>query len=158
MKLSICVITMNRAEQLREARESCLKCDLPQQTEFVVIDNASTDNTADVVREVLDNSGYSYYYEKLAENIGAGAGRNYYFEKAKGDYVYGMDDDAFIDLNKNPDFFVKAIDIMEKNENIGSLATQIFDIAWNANRQEIRGPQVQHGLYLRIERLLARRT
>lgn len=146
-KLTISVITMNRAVQLKEALESCLACDLPKETEFVVIDNASTDNTEQVVAEVLGNSGFDYYYEKLPENIGAGAGRNAYFAKARGEFVYGMDDDAVIDTVNNPDFFVRAIEIMEQNPSIGSLATQVFDVAWDCNRQNISGPQVAPGIY-----------
>jgi glycosyltransferase involved in cell wall biosynthesis len=146
-KLSICVVTMNRAIQLREALESCLACELPKQTEFIIIDNASTDETEDVVRKVLDNCSYSYYYEKLAENIGAGGGRNLYFLKAQGKYVYGMDDDAIIDYSKNSDFFIRAVEIMDANPTIVSLATQIYDKAWGCNRQSISGKEVIPGIY-----------
>ena len=52
MKLSICVVTMNRANQLSEALQSCLLCELPRETEFVIIDNASTDHTEQVVKEI----------------------------------------------------------------------------------------------------------
>ena len=112
MKLSICVITMNRAAQLREALGSCLACELPAETEFVVIDNASTDHTEQVVREILDASGYPYYYEKLSKNIGAGGGRNYAYEKACGEYVYGLDDDATIAFDKDSRFFMRAVEIL----------------------------------------------
>ena len=50
-ELSVCVITMNRAEQLKEALESCVACKLPEKTEFVVLDNASTDDTELKVEE-----------------------------------------------------------------------------------------------------------
>ena len=61
-KLTIGIVTMNREEQLEEALYSCLRTNLPNKTEFVVIDNASTDNTEKVVKEILTNSGYEYYY------------------------------------------------------------------------------------------------
>lgn len=73
MKLSICVITMNRAAQLKEALESCLACELPNETEFIVIDNASVDDTEQTVRNVLKDCGFPYYYEKMAENFGVAA-------------------------------------------------------------------------------------
>ena len=44
-KLTIAVLTMNRAEQMRHAIESCLNCVLPSRTQFVIVDNASTDHT-----------------------------------------------------------------------------------------------------------------
>lgn len=146
-KLTIAVITMNRADQLKEALESCLACRLPEKTEFVIIDNASTDHTQQVVAQVMEGCGYPYYYEKLPKNIGAGAGRNAYFSKAKGEFVYGMDDDAVIAAEQNPDFFIKAIDIMERNPKIGALATQVFDTAWNCNRQTVDGLQISTGVY-----------
>ena len=148
MRLSICVITMNRAMQLKEALESCLACELPEKTEFIVIDNASADNTEEIVQDVLGNCGYPYYYERLSENIGAGAGRNYYFSKARGVSIYGMDDDAVIDFQTNPDFFIKAIDIMDRYTMIGSLATQVFDTAWNCNRQHISGAKFADGIFM----------
>ena len=146
-KLSICVATMNRAGQLTEALESCLACALPEKTEFVIIDNASTDETADAVRQTLNDSGYDYYYEKLPQNIGAGKGRCFYYTKAQGAYVFGFDDDALIDCQHCPDFFMRAIELLDENTDISILATQVYDRAWKANRQEIYGKQRSNGLY-----------
>ena len=95
---------MNRAMQLKEALESCLFCNLPAETEFVIVDNASSDNTEQLVKATLGNSNFKYYYDKLSENLGVGGGRNYAFDKARGKYVYMLDDDAVID-NANPDFY-----------------------------------------------------
>lgn len=147
MKLSICVITMNRAMQLREALNSCLECDLPTNTEFIIIDNASTDNTEEAVRSVLNDCGYSYYYEKVAENLGVGGGRNYAYEKAAGAVVYMLDDDAIVDSQNNRNFFKQALDILQKYPSVVTLTTQIFDTAWQKNRLEINGPKIVDGLY-----------
>lgn len=51
--LSIVVITWNRSKQLAEALGSCFACDLPEDTEFVIIDNASTDDTEAVVSSLF---------------------------------------------------------------------------------------------------------
>ena len=142
MQLSICVITMNRAEQLKEAILSCLACDLPKESEFVIIDNASTDHTEQAVQEVLWNSGYPYFYEKMQENLGVGGGRNYAYEKASGDFVYMLDDDAVVDSKTDPNFFKRAINIMQKYPLIVTLTTQIYDTAWQKNRVGIEGPKI----------------
>ena len=147
MKLSICVITMNRAKQLEEALESCLSCELPDSTEFIIIDNASTDDTEDVVHATLEDCGYAYYYEKHEKNLGVGGGRNYAYEKSNGSYVYMLDDDAVIDTEHHPDFFIRSLDIMESNPDIVTLTTQIYDTAWERERVETRGPLVSEGLY-----------
>lgn len=147
MKLSVCVITMNRAGQLAEALNSCLACDLPADTEFVIIDNASCDNTEETVHSVMDGCGYSYYYEKMQENLGVGCGRNYAFEKATGDILYWLDDDAVVDSGSNPGFFRRALDILKKYPSVVTLTTQIYDTAWEKNRLEVSGPQIGEGLY-----------
>ena len=147
MQLTIAVITMNRADQLKEALESCLACALPKETEFVIIDNASTDNTEQTVAALLKNCSYFYYYEKLQTNLGVGGGRNYAFSKATGQYVYVLDDDAVIDIEKNPDFFKKAIAILDANPRIATLTTQIYDFAWQANRLTTQRKPIAQGIY-----------
>lgn len=147
MKLSICVITMNRAEQLKEALESCLSCILPKKTEFVIIDNASTDDTERTVHLTLKNAGYSYYYEKLAENLGVGGGRNYAYGKSCGEYAYMLDDDAIVDFENQPDFFLRAVRYLDENQKIVTLTTQIYDTSWKKNRCSISGPKINDNLY-----------
>lgn len=144
--LTISIVTMNRAEQLKEALESCLVCTLPQCTEFVIIDNMSIDNTEEIVSSTLGKTRYSFYYEKLSENIGCGGGRNYAFLKARGTYIYVLDDDAVIDEN-NLDFFTRAISIMDMHPEIITLTTQIYDTAWGRNRLLENGVRYEDGLY-----------
>ena len=138
---------MNRANQLKEAIESCLACDLPEKTEFVIIDNDSTDNTEDVVSGIFEKLNYTYYYEKLEENIGAGRGRNYAFSKANGEYVYTLDDDAVIAPENYSDFFMEAIKILDDNADIISLTTQIYDTAWECYRTKTPGKKVCENVY-----------
>lgn len=147
MKLSIAIITWNRSEQLKEAVESCFKCDIPKDTQFVIIDNASTDNTETVVNSLFDGMPYDIYYEKMAENLGVGRGRNYAFSKAKGEYVYFLDDDAYVDLTKGTDFFKKGIEILDSNSSFCTLTTQIYDLLLKINRVDKGGPYIGHHLY-----------
>jgi len=147
MKLTIGVVTMNRAMQLKEALTSCLLCILPKETEFIVIDNASADNTAKVVEETLGTCGYSYVYKRKEKNVGVGRGRNLCFQLAKGCYVYNLDDDAIVDYLHNPNFFMNAIQIMDKNAGIVTLTTQIYDTTWKSNRVTEKGPMIKEGIY-----------
>lgn len=145
--LSIAVVTMNRAKQLKEALKSCLKCELPKKTEFIVIDNASTDNTEEVTRATLENSGFLYRYEKMQKNIGAGAGRNYAYSLSKGDFVYGLDDDAVIDVENNNQFFITILKAFEQNKSIATIGTQIYDTAWEKNRIDKFSKRICDGVY-----------
>ena len=148
VKLSIAVITMNRANQLKEAIGSCFACNLPENTEFVIIDNASTDNTEDVVNELFSSSKYRHYYEKMPENLGVGGGRNYAFAKSSGEYVYVLDDDAYIDTNDQADFFEKAISILDNDEKIITLTTQIYDLLWKCDRLTAKNLPKYRNMYL----------
>lgn len=126
--LTIAIITMNRAQQLKEAINSCLKCTLPPQTEFVIVDNGSIDETESVVNDFKNHfHEISFVYEKQNHNIGAGPGRNRAFELSRSKYVYFLDDDAFISSNSQPYFFTTAIEIMETNLCYASLSTYIYD-------------------------------
>ncbi len=128
MQLSICVITMNRADQLIEALESCVGCNLPPKTEFVILDNASTDNTKNSVQEFknkYEKFNVNYYYS--SENLGVGGGRAKAFELAKGDVVYFLDDDAVISEESKEEFFIKSLDLFENYPQIASITTNIYD-------------------------------
>lgn len=146
-KLSVAVITMNRSKQLAEALESCFACVLPNDIEFIVIDNASTDDTEFVVHSLFKKYTYSYYYEKMSENLGVGKGRNYAYLKSHGEYVYFLDDDAYIG-NKDLLFFTKALSFLDKNPAVVTLTTQIYDLIWKANRVPDTGPPFVDGLQL----------
>ena len=147
MKLSVAVITWNRSKQLAEALESCFSCKLPQDTEFVIIDNASTDDTEQVVKSLFQNNKYHFFYEKMSENLGVGRGRNYAYLKSHGEYVYFLDDDAYID-KQNSSFFLQAIAYLDGNPLIASLTSQIYDLMWKANRVSESGPKFKEGLKL----------
>ena len=146
-KLTILVITMNRSEQLIKALDSCLHCELYEDTKFVIIDNASTDNTEEIVKKLMNSSGYEYYYEKLDQNLGVGGGRNYAYKHSSTEYSYVLDDDALIDFKNNPNFFKKAIEIMDKHEEIVTLTTQIYDKAWQKDRVEKLGSEIYSGIF-----------
>lgn len=134
MKLSIVVITMNRSEQLQSALQSCINSRLPEGTEFVIVDNASTDNTDTIVNAFFSNNSYPFVYEKEKENLGVGGGRNRGFELAMGEYVYFLDDDAVIAPESYDNFFSTPIELFEKDATIASITTRIYDEMWCCDR------------------------
>ena len=147
MTLTIAIVTWNRELQLRKAINSCLECVLPEDTYFVIIDNNSTDNTEQIIKSLFEGKKYDYYYEKLNDNIGCGNGRNLAFKHSKSKYTYFLDDDAYIDEN-NKEFFISAIEILDRHDKIMTLTTQIYDLLWKKNRVAVDGPLLVDNLYL----------
>lgn len=133
-KLSIIVITMNRAKQLVNALQSCFSSTLPCETEFVIVDNASTDNTGETVHELFAQHSYPYKYIKEEENRGVGGGRNIGYENAEGEFCYFLDDDAIIAPECHETFFTLPIAHFEKDKNISSITTRIYDEATECER------------------------
>ncbi|PHV62799.1 glycosyltransferase [Cyanobacterium aponinum] len=93
--LSVVVPTYNRAKYL----DRCLKSVLFEQVnscefELIVNDNASPDNTQDIVQEYLEDPRIKYYRNE--ENIGMV--RNFYVstKRANGKYVLWLSDDDWL--------------------------------------------------------------
>lgn len=111
--VSICIPTYNRSSFLREAIASALATDYPN-IEVVVSDNASTDDTCNVVEEFNDDR-IKYFINK--KNIGVFLNiRKVLYEHAKGEYaIYLADDDYYIDetyISKAVELFTKYPDIV----------------------------------------------
>lgn len=131
-KLTVALITMNRAEQLRRAVETCVAARLPRDTQFVIVDNASTDATATVVEELRAEIGYDLIYRREEQNRGVGGGRNVCFDLAQGEYIYFYDDDAEIPLDCRETFFTKSIEFMDEHPSVAVLTTNVVDEVFGA--------------------------
>lgn len=129
-KLSICVITMNRREQLIEALTSCLLCKMPKDTQFVIVDNGSTDNTENDVKNLLNKCEYDYIYQKSPINLGVGGGRNLCYNLSTADYLYFLDDDAIISPQSYQSFFDSNIKFLDRNPQVATITTKIIDKFW----------------------------
>jgi abequosyltransferase len=92
MRLSVCIPTYNRSEQLRVTLDSFLS-QIEEGVEIVISDNASADDTEAMVESYRDSHS-SIVYHRWPENMGAD--RNYLkvVELARGEYcwLFGSDD------------------------------------------------------------------
>ena len=90
--ISVVICTHNRSKYLLKAIRSVLGQDYPEDRyELVVIDNASTDSTADQVRPFLDTGRLRYVLEP---ELGISFARNTGWREAAGRYIAYLDDDA----------------------------------------------------------------
>src|SRR3954468_10533282 len=89
-RFSVVIPTYNRAAYLAEAVRSVRDQTYPAH-EIIVVDDGSTDNTAQVV-EILANDGIPLRYLRQA-NQGVAAARNRGIQAAAGDWIALLDSD-----------------------------------------------------------------
>jgi len=90
--ISVVICTHNRSAYLQKAVRSVLGQDYPtDRYELVVVDNASTDSTADQVRPLSEAGRLRYVLEP---KLGISFARNRGWREAMGRYVAYLDDDA----------------------------------------------------------------
>lgn len=118
--ISIVICTYNGAKLLRETlwhiaqqrvRDTIL-------WELILVDNASTDSTVNVIVEEWDSSKSTAQFSLLQQPIpGLTFARELALERAQYEYVLFCDDDNWL----NPDYISLAYDIMQANSSIGVL-------------------------------------
>jgi len=100
--LSICIPTYNRAKFLPDTIESILNqitSDIKDKIEICISDNASSDNTEEIVKKYQKKNICKIVYNKNEENIGAD--RNYLkvVEIANGEYCWWLGSDDALEDN-----------------------------------------------------------
>lgn len=94
IKLSVCIPTYNRAAFIGETLESILP-QVNESIEVVVVDGASTDNTAEVVAS-FQNRFANLLYHRGAQNMGVDRDMATAVELARGEYCWLMSSDDLI--------------------------------------------------------------
>ena len=97
IKVSILTSTYNRGEQLKKLYQSIIKnCAFGGNLEWLIMDDGSTDNTEQVVRELGNQIDIKYYKH---QNKGKMASINELIEKASGDLIIECDSDDYFEDN-----------------------------------------------------------
>lgn len=126
-KIAAVVVTYNRKDLLQECLNSLLK-QTRKPDSIIIIDNASTDGTKEMIKKLHFNRS-NFDYVRLNKNTGGSGGFNYGLNRAykKGfDWVWCMDDDT-IPQNDSLKEFEKAIFLLKANKiNSGILASNVF--------------------------------
>lgn len=125
--VSIIIPTYNRANIIGETLNSIL-AQTYTKWECIVVDDGSTDNTAEVMAGYLAiDDRFSYYDRPINRLKGGNAARNYGYEMAKGDYIQWFDSDDLmvaqsletkllkLSSNKNASFCLSAYGFFSEN-------------------------------------------
>lgn len=95
--VSVCIPSYNRADRLRRAVDRLLRCTYPN-LEIIISDNASTDHTQEVCRELARANPHLRYFRQ-EENIGPTRNFEFARSQAAGRYFLWHADDDYLDAD-----------------------------------------------------------
>lgn len=126
-KISVIIPTYNRAEFIGRAIGSVL-CQSFEDLELIVVDDASTDQTQQIVEQIKDKRIKIIRHEN---NKGAPASRNTGIKSSRGEYIGFLDDDD----EWLPDKLVKQLKLFETSGNeAGLIYSGFFFVSGRNNR------------------------
>jgi lipopolysaccharide biosynthesis glycosyltransferase len=117
--VSVVMVVYNHAEMLKDSIESILN-QTYSDFEFIIFDNASTDNSAQIVKNYAAHDPRIVFIQNN-ENANLAYNSNRGIEIARGKYIAIMDDDAISALER----FKKQVDFLDKNKDIAVVGTFI---------------------------------
>ncbi|MBX7135687.1 MAG: glycosyltransferase family 2 protein [Fimbriimonadaceae bacterium] len=138
--LSILIVNWNTREMLHACLSSIQKFPPSEDWEVIVVDNASTDGSAAMVREFFPEVTLI----EPGANLGYAAGNNAAFEQAKGEWLLTLNPDTeFID-----DSLQKAIDSLKAKPEYGALGARLIDPPASGKTQaSVRGFPTLIGIF-----------
>ena len=144
--VSVILPTYNRAHQVGRAIQSVLD-QTYQDFEIIVVDDASTDNTEEVVQGFTDER---VGYIRQKENAGAGAARNIGIQLSQGDYIAFQDsDDEWL-----PEKLEKQIEVFKTvSAKVGVVYTDMLRIHSDGRAEYWNSPTLTDGCIIDAKKL-----
>lgn len=122
--VTVAICTHNRAQDTGEAIESILtQSYAEEEIEIIVVDNRSTDHTAEVVNQLRDRHGSRIRYI-LENKLGLSVARNRAIQEARGKYILFLDDDALASM----EWVQNIVEVFESDPLIGCVGGKIEPI------------------------------
>jgi len=134
MKVSVVIVNFNTSEQLKDCLDNVFS--QGQDIEVIVIDNASPDNSLEMVR----NNFPSVKLVEAKENKGLAYGSNLGLEVATGDYILYLGSDAYPEkgvitgiaefMDKSTDVGISTCKLVLRNGSLDMDAHRGFPTPW----------------------------
>ena len=118
--LSIVVCTRNRAGQLRGTLDSLMAMKTDRRWEAILVDNGSTDGTADVIRRAAEAEPRIRYFRE--DRVGLGAARDRGWREARSALIALTDDDCYV----AEDYVDAVLAAFEGRPDVGVLGGRIL--------------------------------
>ena len=116
-RIEIFILTYNRAEMLKDSIISLLNQSIGK-IKITVLDNTSTDNTENLVKELMAKNDNLYYFKQEC-NKGGGGNFAKAIELANADYIMTFHDDDIL----HPDYLKYALKVINKYPNISIVSS-----------------------------------
>ncbi|WP_027092723.1 glycosyltransferase [Cohnella thermotolerans] len=120
MRASVVICTYNRAADLRDALMSLLPQRFRGEFEVIVVDNGSTDATAQTVLDFRRTVRFPVRYI-FEERLGLSVARNRAIREAQGEYILFLDDDAVA----SDDWIGGIVSLFDRDPRIGCVGGKI---------------------------------
>jgi glycosyltransferase involved in cell wall biosynthesis len=135
-KVSVIIPAFNAAAYIRKSVESVL-AQTYQNFEVIVIDDGSTDGTAEIVKSFVDKR-IKYFYQ---ENKGLSGARNAGFGLSSGEYLIFLDSDDLLE----PACLEKSVAFLDKKQEFGAVYFNYFIFYWSDPKKKIFLPDSRPG-------------
>jgi glycosyltransferase involved in cell wall biosynthesis len=119
-KVSVIIPTYNCAEYIEKAISSVLT-QTYSNIEIIVVDDGSTDHTAETINRIQSDK-VRYFYK---ENGGPGSARNYALKEAKGNIITFLDADDYF----HPDNIATKMNVLKDNHNVYWLFSDVYFVS-----------------------------
>lgn len=112
MKINIILITYNHSQYIGQALDSIVMQKTVHDVEVIVADDASTDNTLEIIKEYEQKSSFKFTYLPSNTNLGFNPNYKRAFEACDGKYIAIMEGD---DYWTDPHRLEKHVDFLEQH-------------------------------------------
>jgi len=127
--VSVTLVTYNSGRFIRRCLESVLEQNYPH-LEVIVIDNASTDGTADILEQFADKCRIHYNQE----NIGFAAAQNQAIAISQGQWVLALNPDVLL----MKDFIEELVIAGNLDRNVGTVCGKLLSISASFDLPEVQ--------------------
>src|ERR1700676_2665696 len=117
--VSVTIVTYNSGRFIKRCLESVLEQKYPS-LEVIVIDNASTDGTVDILEQFTDQCRIFYN----DENIGFAAAQNQAIRLARGEWVLTLNPDVLL----LPNFIQALVEAGQADSKVGTVCGKLLTI------------------------------
>jgi len=125
--VSVTLVTYNSGRFIKRCLESVLQQKYPN-LEVVIVDNASTDGTADILEQFAQSC--RIYYNNA--NVGFAAAHNQAIAVAQGEWILTLNPDVLL----LPDFIQELVDSASSDPKIGTACGKLLSIRANFDLHE----------------------